>query len=95
MHDLTREELGDGQPHDIRSRCHVGDDAADLRAGQPAWFGAEAEHDLVTVDGVDDNALGLNAIDLPSPSLPILTGATAVGPVWGGSTASRTADPTA
>jgi hypothetical protein len=50
---LSRNELGDGEPHDVDGVVDVGDDASHLGAGQTARFGSEAEHNLVAVDGVD------------------------------------------
>jgi hypothetical protein len=47
-------ELHDREPDDVRGRVDVGDDAPHLRAGEPARFGAEAEHDLVAVDRVGE-----------------------------------------
>lgn len=53
MHHLPRDELGDREPDDIDGLVDVGDDTSHLCAGEAARFGAQAEHDLVAVDGVD------------------------------------------
>ncbi len=53
VHDLPGKELRDREPDDIGRRVDVGDDAARLRAGQAARLGAESQHELVAVDGVD------------------------------------------
>ena len=46
-------EFRDGEPDDVCGCVDVGNDAACLGAGESVRFGAEAEHDLVTVDRVD------------------------------------------
>jgi hypothetical protein len=53
VHHLPRDELGDREPDDIDGLVDVGDDTSHLCAGEAARFGAQAEHDLVAVDGVD------------------------------------------
>jgi hypothetical protein len=53
VHDLAGEELGDGEGDDVCCCGDVGNDAADLLAGQAVGNGAEAKDDLVAVDGVD------------------------------------------
>jgi hypothetical protein len=53
VHHLAREELGNREPDDVEGLFDVADDASHLCAGQAVRFGAEAEHDLVTVNGVD------------------------------------------
>ena len=49
--DITRDELGDGQPDHVGRGRDVGDDAVDLFKSQATGFLAEAEHDFVAVDG--------------------------------------------
>src|SRR5215213_4133708 len=53
VHDLSRNELPDGKSDDIDALVDISDDASNLRTGQAAGFGAQAEHNLVAVDGVD------------------------------------------
>jgi hypothetical protein len=53
VHDLSRNELRDGKSDDIDGLVDISDDASHLCTGQAAGFGAEAEHNLVAVDGVD------------------------------------------
>jgi hypothetical protein len=53
VHDLPREELRHGEPDNVRNSGCVGNDPADLRAAKAVWLGAQAQHDLVAVDGVD------------------------------------------
>ena len=85
MHHLSGDELGDGEPDDVRGAVDIGDDAPDFDAREPARFGAKPQHDLVAVD----------CVDISPGSLDIVTGTVAVGPSCGGRTASRTAEPMA
>lgn len=50
---LPGDEFGDREPDDVHGAVEVGDDAPYLRAGQAVRLGAQAEDDLVAVDGVD------------------------------------------
>jgi hypothetical protein len=42
VHDLPRNELGDGKPDDIDGLVDISDDASHLCTGQAVGFGAEA-----------------------------------------------------
>ena len=53
MHDLPWDELGHRDPDHVGDGVDVLDDAPHLRCGQPARLGAQPEHELVAVDGVD------------------------------------------
>jgi hypothetical protein len=53
VHDLARDELSDRHPNDIGAGGDIVDDAPHLRRGQPSLLGAEPQHELVAVDGVD------------------------------------------
>lgn len=52
MHHLPRDELRDRGPDDIGRPVDVGDDPWHLGTRESVGFDAEAEHDLVAVDGV-------------------------------------------
>jgi hypothetical protein len=52
VHDLPRDELGDGEPDDVGDGVEIGHDAPHLRTDQPVRFSAEPEHDLIAVDGI-------------------------------------------
>ena len=53
MDHLSGDELGDCESDDVVAGPEVGDDPARLVDGQPVGLGAQAEDDLVAVDGVD------------------------------------------
>jgi hypothetical protein len=53
VHHLSGDEFSDGESDDVRGAVDVSDDAPRLGAGEPVWFGAETEHNLVAVDCVD------------------------------------------
>jgi hypothetical protein len=53
VHDLAGEELGDRDPDDLGHGVNVLDNAPHLRGGQSTRLGAQPQHELVAVDGVD------------------------------------------
>jgi hypothetical protein len=76
LHRALGEELGDGQGDDVGRCGDVGDDAAHLRAGQAVRDGAEAEDDLVAVDGVDVEVDGHAGAAGAGPASPTVAGST-------------------
>jgi len=53
VHDLAGDDLGDREPDDLGHGVEAVDDAPHLGGGRPARLGAQPEHELVAVDGVD------------------------------------------